>query len=317
MTFLERTFTFTYQIINRVITLILPWLPRWMAKPFASPYVAGETIQEALQHVRVLNARGFSATMDILGEHVQTTEEAENITSAYCDLLTKIHAEKLDSTISIKPTHLGLELDKELTEKNILKISKTAKSLKKVVTIDMENSPYTDDTLRIYKTCISEYSDVGTVLQAYLFRSLDDLQSIDSTDLHLRICKGIYRESPEIAYQDKEDIRSNFTQMTKTLLRGKGFAAIATHDIKLIDALDEWITRNNIPKDRFEFQVLYGVPMGDRLECLKSKGYQVRVYVPFGKSWFDYSIRRLKENPNVLWYILGNIIKRASKQSSI
>ncbi len=317
MTFLHKTFTFILQIINQVITLILPWLPRWMAKPFASPYVAGENVQEAIQHVRVLNARGYAATMDILGEHVQTTEEAEKTTDDYCNLLTKIHENNLDSTISIKPTHLGLELDRDLAEKNILRISRTAKSLNNKVTIDMENSPYTDDTLQIYKICLNEYKGVGTVLQAYLFRSLPDLKSIDSADLHLRICKGIYREPEKIAYNGRNDIRSNFTEMTKTLLQGKGFAAIATHDVKLIDILDEWITKNNIPKDRFEFQVLYGVPMGDRLECLKNKGYKVRVYVPFGKSWFDYSIRRLKENPNVLWYILGNIIKRASKQSSL
>jgi len=314
MTILHKTFAFVFRVLNQVITLILPCLPKWMAKPFASPYVAGETIQDAILHAHLLNTRGYSVTLDILGEHVHSIDEAKDVTEAYCDLLNRIHIEKLDSTISVKPTHLGLELDKEIAENNFLTIIQKAKQLGLQVTIDMENSPYTEETLQIYQTCLEEHSGTGTVLQAYLFRSVEDVRSLDAPDFRLRICKGIYKESSGIAYHNSDDIRQNFIKMVKTILNGQGYAEIATHDLKIIDHLDEWITYNQVDKSRFEFQVLYGVPMGDRLECLKNKGYKVRVYVPFGKSWFDYSIRRLKENPNIIWYILGNIVKRLGKQ---
>jgi len=281
-----------------------------MVQPFASPYVAGETVEDAIRHIRVLNQQGFSTTLDILGEHVQSREEAQKVTDAYCDLFDRIHTENLDSTVSIKPTHLGLELDKEVAKTNILKIASKAEKYQSGLTIDMENSPYTDDTLDIYKMCVNNYKGVGTVLQSYLFRSLEDVRNLNSPNLHLRICKGIYRESPSIAHQSREDIRDNFINVAKASLPGQGFTAIATHDPALIETLDNWISDHNIPKDEFEFQVLYGVPMGDKLHILKNKGYAVRIYVPFGASWFDYSIRRLKENPNIIWYVLGNLFKQ-------
>ena len=148
------------------------------------------------------------------------------------------------------------------------------------------------------------------VLQAYLHRSMNDLNSIMSPQLHLRICKGIYREDEKIAFQNMEQINENYIALCQTLLKGEGFAGIATHDTELIHHLDRWITENKIPMDRFEFQVLYGVPMGNTLEKLKDKGYGVRVYIPFGDKWYEYSIRRLKENPNIAGYVLKNMFKR-------
>ncbi|MBC8216694.1 MAG: proline dehydrogenase family protein [Candidatus Marinimicrobia bacterium] len=310
MTIVHRTINYALRAVNRVITFALPWLPRWMVQPFASPYVAGETVDDAIRHIRALNQQGYSTTLDILGEHVQSREEAQVVTDAYCNLFDRIHTENLDSTVSIKPTHLGLELDKEIAKTNIQKIASKAEKYRNGLTIDMENSPYTDATLDIYKMCVNNYNGVGTVLQSYLFRSIEDVRNFHSQNFHIRICKGIYRESPSIAHQTREDIRDNFIRMVKTSLRGQGFTAIATHDPVLIDTLDNWISDHNISKDRFEFQVLYGVPMGDKLDILKNKGYSVRIYVPFGAAWFDYSIRRLKENPNIIWYVLANLFKR-------
>ena len=185
-----------------------------------------------------------------------------------------------------------------------------AREVSRGITIDMENSELTDITLNIYKKTVTEFNQTGTVLQAYLFRSLDDLKNIDSPQLKLRICKGIYREPPEIAFQTKEEIRNNFITLVQTLLNGRGTAQIATHDPIIIDSLENWIEENKIPPNRFEFQVLYGVPMERKLEQLRDKGWTVRIYVPFGNQWFDYSVRRLKENPKIIGYVLGNLFKR-------
>ncbi len=297
-------------IFNNLIAVILPYFPHFLVRPFARPYVAGETVTEVIEHVKLLNQNGYKVTIDILGEHVQSIAEADHILEAYCNLLETIKTETVDGTISFKLTHLGLELSEAKALENTLAITKRAQALKIPITIDMENSPYTDATLRIFRQAHAKFNQVGTVLQAYLHRSISDLKVLDNIELNLRICKGIYRESAEIAFQEAEDIRSNFIDMVKSLLRGKGFAAIATHDVVLINTLEEWIEHNNIPRERFEFQVLHGVPMGDRVERLLERGYAVRVYVPYGQAWFDYAVRRLKENPNMAGYIIGNLFKR-------
>ncbi|NQT97369.1 MAG: proline dehydrogenase family protein [Candidatus Marinimicrobia bacterium] len=302
------------KIFNNLIAAILPHFPHFLVRPFAKPYVAGETLTEAIKHAKELNQSGYKVTLDILGEHVQTIAEADLICKAYCALLEDINSERLDSTISFKLTHVGLELNQKAAIANTLTITEKAKSLDIPVTIDMENSPYTDATINIYQRAHSKFNKVGMVLQAYLIRSLEDLKTLDATNFHLRICKGIYREAADIALQNREEIRTNFINLTQTLLNGHGFAAIATHDKVLIDALTEWIEDNKIPKNRFEFQVLHGVPMGDRLERLLARGYTIRIYMPFGSAWFDYAVRRLKENPDLAGYIIGNLFKRKTSK---
>ena len=295
-------------IINTILVSLLSHLPKWIVKPFASPYVAGVTVDKAIETVKILNKKGYVATVDILGEHVATDEESFQIRDEYLDLYNKI--EGLEANISLKPTHLGMEIDSELAEKNLMLVLNQAKEKNNFMRIDMENSPYTDKTITIYKKCLKKYDKVGMVLQSYLKRTAQDIINLDSGKFNCRICKGIYRESEEIAYHDKEKIRERFFKDVTAILNGKGYVAIATHDIPLIDKLEKWITENNIAHDRFEFQVLYGVPMGNKLQQLLNKGYKVRNYVPFGEAWFDYSIRRLKENPNIMWYVLGNMFKK-------
>ena len=298
------------KLMNSLFTASVPFLPKWMARPFALPYVAGETINEAIQAAESVIDQGFSVTMDILGEHTLDVEFSRKITDDYCSLYNQIIGKNLDCTISLKLTHLGLDINDELAQDNLEKIIKSAKSGDLGLTIDMENSPYTSRTIKIYKETLGSYEKVGMVLQAYLHRSMDDLNSIMSPQLHLRICKGIYREDEKIAFQNMEQINENYIALCQTLLESEGFAEIATHDTELIHHLDRWITENQIPIDRFEFQVLYGVPMGNTLEKLKDKGYRVRVYIPFGDKWYEYSIRRLKENPNIAGYVLKNMFKR-------
>ena len=297
-------------LINPILVKFLSYLPKWIVKPFASPYVAGVSIDDAINTVKSLNDKGFATTVDILGEHVHSKEESINIRNEYCILYDRLTDENLDANISLKPTHLGMEIDPSLAENNLLNILEKAKENNNFLRIDMENSPYTDATIDIYKKCLKIYAKVGMVLQSYLRRTSQDIINLNSVKFNCRICKGIYHESEEFAYHNKEKIHDRFFEDVKTILNGKGYVAIATHDIPLIDKIENWIIENKIPHDRFEFQVLYGVPMGNKLQQLLDKGYKVRNYVPFGDAWFDYSIRRLKENPNIMWYVLGNMFKK-------
>ena len=285
-------------------------MPRWTIHPFAKTYVAGETVQETVLVVKKVNDRGFTCTLDILGEHVQSTSEAKNITQEYCDLYDVIATDNLNCNISIKLTHIGLTLDKTIAADNLVRILKQAKKHDNFLRIDMENSPYTQKTIDLYKNCVSDYPNMGIVLQAYLKRSLEDARNLNRPGFNTRVCKGIYDERETIAIKDRAAVQDNFFNITKEILSGNGFAAIATHDIPLIDRIDEWIESTQISSDRFEFQVLYGVPMSGRLEQLLKKGYTVRQYVPFGQDWYNYSLRRLKENPKIISYVLGNLFKR-------
>ena len=297
-------------ITNSILSTIMPYLPKVLVRPFAKPYVAGESIDSVIKIAKKLNDNGFSTTLDILGEFVNSKEEANKIKNAYSELIKNISSKKLDSTISVKLTHLGLGIDSKLGEKNFNSLSLIGKEYNVGITIDMENSPYTSKTFEIYKNAIIKNEKLGAVIQAYLYRSLDDIKHLDSSLLNLRICKGIYNESQDIAIQDRLAINDNYFEMAKSLLNGQGYACLATHDLTLIDRLESFIDENDISPKRFEFQVLYGVPMGNRLEELKSKGYKIRIYVPFGEAWFEYSVRRLKENPKIISYVLKNLFKK-------
>ena len=289
---------------------MIRFMPRWSIHPFAKTYVAGESIEETVLVVKQINARGFTCTLDILGEHVQSVVKADNITQEYCNIYDTIADENMSCNISIKLTHIGLALDKNIAADNLVRILKQAKLHNNFCRIDMENSTYTEQTIELYKDYVSNFPNMGIVLQAYLKRSLEDARDLNTPGFNTRVCKGIYDEPETIALQDRIMIQDNFFQITKEILSGNGFAAIATHDISLIDRIEEWIESTEVSSDRFEFQVLYGVPMGGRLEQLLDKGYTVRQYIPFGKEWFDYSLRRLKENPKILSYVLGNLFKR-------
>ena len=297
-------------ITNSLLATIMPYLPKELVRPFAKPYVAGESIDSVIKIAKKLNDNGFSTTLDILGEFVNSKDEANKIKDSYSELIKKISLEKLDSTISVKLTHLGLGIDPNLGEKNIHSLSLIGKENNVGITIDMENSHYTSKTFEIYKNAVLNNEELGTVIQAYLYRSIDDIKDLDSTLLNLRICKGIYNESQDIAIKDRFAINDNYFEMAKILLKGQGYACLATHDLTLIDRLESFIEKNSISPHRFEFQMLYGVPMGNKLEKLKRKGYKVRIYVPFGKSWFEYSVRRLKENPKIISYVLKNLFKK-------
>ena len=296
-------------ILNKAITSTLHHMPKWFAKPFAKPYVAGESIDEVLKQVKLLNSKGFCATIDILGEYTLKKEEAKKVTSDYCKLYDKIFENKLDCNISLKLTHIGLSISYEQTIDNISKILSFAKKYKNFLRIDMESSNFTEQTIEIYKYCKARYHNVGIVIQSYLIRSENDIRLLANKDFNCRICKGIYNEPASLAFKDYEKIKTNFLTLAKIMAEKSAYSCIATHDQDLIDKLLNWICKNNISKNQFEFQSLYGVPMQGKLESLIEKGFKVRIYVPFGSDWFDYSIRRLKENPSIAKYVVKNFLR--------
>ncbi len=297
-------------LLNSSLTALLPLFPERAVRPFAMRYVAGETEGDAFGIVHELNQSGFSATVDILGEHSESAEEAGEITDSYIRLYEIIEDSSLDCNISVKLTHLGLGHDDALAKENLFRLLEMAERRQNFLRIDMENSPYTDATLDLYEQCKMKYSSVGPVLQAYLKRSGDDLQRVLPGSPNVRICKGIYREPESIALQDLGEIRDSFINLVQSGLSGGAYIGIATHDTYLIDTLETWISNQQIDRTRYEFQVLYGVPMGDRLERLQDAGHKVRIYIPFGAEWYAYAMRRLKENPNIASYIVKNLFKR-------
>ena len=295
------------KLINNLIIQILPFLPKFLVKIVASPYIAGITDEEMLQNVEKLNQKGFKVAIDILGEHVQTENEAKEVTNRYVAIYDEISKRNLLANLSIKLTHVGQDLGLDIVEKNLSKLVEAAKKNNNFLRLDMENAPYTSETIKLYKEMFNHYNQIGIVIQAYLHRSIDDIKALSNDKFNVRICKGIYVEDPSLVLNDYNDIRDNYISLVKESLNNGSYVGIATHDEFLIDSLYSWILEKNISKDRYEFQVLHGVPMQKKLKKLMDDGNTVRVYLPYGDNWYDYSVRRLKENPKMAGYIIKNL----------
>ena len=295
------------KLINNLIIQILPFLPKFLVKIVASPYIAGITDEEMLQNVKKLNQKGFKVAIDILGEHVQTENEAKEVTNRYVAIYDEISKRNLLANLSIKLTHIGQDLGLDIVEKNLSKLVEAAKKNNNFLRLDMENAPYTSETIKLYKEMFNHYNQIGIVIQAYLHRSIDDIKVLSNDKFNVRICKGIYVEDPSLVLNDYNDIRDNYISLVKESLNNGSYVGIATHDEFLIDSLYSWILEKNISKDRYEFQVLHGVPMQKKLKKLMDDGNTVRVYLPYGDNWYDYSVRRLKENPKMAGYIIKNL----------
>tara|TARA_B100000989_G_scaffold68346_1_gene47558 strand:- start:214 stop:1128 length:915 start_codon:yes stop_codon:yes gene_type:complete len=295
------------KLINNLIIKIIPFLPRFFVRIVASPYIAGISDEEMLKKVKNLNDRGYKVAIDILGEHVKTEREAEEVTNRYVSIYNEISKRNLSSNISIKLTHIGQDLGMNIVKNNLSKLVKAAKKNKNFLRLDMENVPYTSSTIKLYKEMFNDYEQIGIVIQAYLHRSIDDIKDLSNEKFNVRICKGIYVEDPSLVINDYEEVRENFLSLVKEALNKGSYVGIATHDEFLIDNIYSWILENKISKNRFEFQVLHGVPMKKMLEKLMDEGNTVRVYLPYGDNWYDYSVRRLKENPKMAGYIIKNL----------
>ena len=285
-------------------------MSRWgVARRVALRFVAGETLDEAVSATKALNDRNLLASLDYLGESVKRAEDTQEVVQTYRDLLKRIHEQNLRASISLKLTHFGLDISEDLCQTNLRYVLTDAKQFGIPVTIDMENTPYTDITLKIYRTMRDEYNfdNVGTVIQAYLRRSEADMQALGAEGAHIRLCKGAYLESPEHAFPDKADVDANYAKILRQYLQTPGYLCIATHDEKMIEAGEKAI--KELKPTRYEFQMLYGI-RSTRQDELAAAGYSVRVYVPFGAAWYPYFMRRLAERPANVWFFARSLFRR-------
>jgi proline dehydrogenase len=303
-------------MLSRAIAGMLPIVPVSVVRQVSKRYIAGETLKEALDKVRFLNDLGYAATLDLLGEDVTNAEEASAATTEYVKVLDGIGEAGLDTNVSLKPTNHGLMVSEACCEENVLRIVEAAARWGNFVRMDMESSEFTQVTLDVYKRVLERHDQVGIVLQAYLRRTADDVQDLIALNarrpVNVRICKGIYREPAEIAFRRKRVIRESFSSLTKDLLKGGVYVGIASHDKPLLADLDAWLDRESIPKDRFEFQALLGVPVTSILNRYVEGGRRVRLYVPYGEHWYGYSVRRLRENPAMAGHVFRAMFKKTS-----
>ena len=279
-------------------------------KKMTTRFVAGEDIEEAIAAIREINAKGCTASFDHLNESVANAAETEEEVREYLQILSRIDETGIRSNVSIKLTQFGLEIDPELAYKNARRVVEDAARRGNFVRIDMEASNVTQLTLDIFKRLRAEFglNDVGIVLQSYLRRTVDDVQDILKIPARIRICKGAYNEPPEVAFPDKKDVDENYVRVMKALLSSGVYHGIATHDPKMIDATIDYAEREGIGKEAFEFQMLYGVRR-DLQTKLANDGYNMRIYVPYGKHWYPYFMRRLAERPANIWFVLKNMFK--------
>jgi proline dehydrogenase len=286
------------------------FMSRYGMRLGASRFVAGETLDACVAVLRRLADQGLHANTTLLGESVHDRGEAESVADEYGRILERIHAEQLPCNVALKLTHLGLELDEQLAYANVERVVQVAERLQSFVRIDMEQSSVLEATLRIYRRLREAgHERVGTVLQSYLFRTEADLESLLPLRPNLRFVKGAYLEPPEIAYRDKADVDAAYRRLVEAALRGGAYAAIATHDETLVERCIDFTEREGIGKDRFEFQMLYGVRPGFQLD-LARRGYKVLVATPFGPEWYPYLMRRLAERPANLGFFARNLLRR-------
>ena len=301
-------------IFDRALVRLLPAVPRPVVRKLSERYIAGPELKDAREAVRQLNAEGKAATIDVLGEEITTEEEAAAIVRAYLDVFADIERCGLDSGVSVKLTGLGLKLGHDLCRDNLRTVVADAASRGNFVRIDMEDSSTTDDTLHLYRELREEgHDNVGIVLQAVLRRTASDIAALVDLKPSVRLCKGIYLEPPDIAYQEYEAVRASYVRALEELLDAGSYVGIATHDEWLLGKARRSVAERALGRDEYEFQMLLGVRprLGDELV---REGHRLRIYVPFGRHWYEYSLRRLQENPSIAGYVatdtLGRLIGR-------
>ncbi len=296
-------------MFNKFIASILPYFPKKFVWIFSRAYISGVTMADAMRVSKELNSQGIRVTLDILGEFIKSLDEAMANKQEYLDLIEETQMQGINGNYSLKPTSFGLLIDKEVCYRLMREIVARAASYNNFCRIDMEDSPCTDLEIELYRRLHAEFpKNVGLVVQAYLRRTHKDLEEMldmNSPEIptNYRLCKGIYVEPAEIAYKKYEEINSNYLQDLEFMFRNKIYVGIATHDKPLIDGAYELIKKYNVPKNRYEFQMLYGVTPKLR-QSIVDAGHVMRVYVPFGEKWFGYSTRRLKENPKMAEHII-------------
>ena len=296
-------------LLNKVLVPSIQILPRGVVKIFANKYIAGDKLSDAVSAVKILNSKKLMATIDVLGESITDKNEAKNSMEENLKVLEAINSNDLDCNLSIKLTMLGLVIDYNYCMSLVSEILEKAKSLNRFVRIDMEDSSVTESTIKIFEEARKKFSNVGIVIQAYLRRSEKDILRLTEEKANFRICKGIYVEPENIAFKDPDEIRSNFLKILRLAFERKAYVGIATHDEYLLKESVKMVKELGLKKDEYEFQMLLGVKENLRNGAVE-KGHRMRVYVPFGNRWYEYSIRRFKENPNIAGQVIRSIFER-------
>ncbi|MCK5782111.1 MAG: proline dehydrogenase family protein [Flavobacteriales bacterium] len=302
-------------MFNKMIAGLLPHFPKRLIWSFSKKYIAGAELKDAIRVSKELNAQGNMITVDVLGEFITNLDQADETRDEYLEVIEEFEKNKIEGNYSVKPTSFGLLLDEEKAYMNIRAVVAKAAEYGNFVRIDMEDSPCTDLEIMLYRRLKGEFpNNVGLVVQAYMRRTLQDIENL--MDIHsvkaptnYRLCKGIYIEPEEIAYKDFDEVNENYLKDLEYMFQNGIYAGIATHDAFLVDGAFKLIAKYNMPKDAYEFQMLYGVTPKLRQRVIDA-GHKIRVYVPFGKDWFGYSTRRLKENPNIISHAMKSMLYR-------
>jgi proline dehydrogenase len=294
-------------LLDKAIVMTMPLAPRFIVRRVASRYVAGEDLASAARCVRELNSGGAMATMDLLGEEVLEKIDAEDAVQRYLRMLDTIDREHLDCNVSLKLSQLGLRIDEDYCVENVARIAERASKSGNFVRVDMEDHTRTDVTLRVYRAVQSHHGNLGVVLQSMLHRTADDVETSVGEKSNVRLCKGIYREPARIAFQEPQAIRESYVAALNRLLEGGCYVGIATHDEVLVEAAMQTVRRLGLSRHQYEFQMLLGVTPTLRQRVLDD-GHRLRVYVPYGRDWYPYSIRRLRENPTVALHVMRAMV---------
>jgi len=296
-------------VFSRLVVTTLPLVPKFLVGRVARRYVAGETLEDALATVAALNREGVMATVDILGEEVTERDKAEWAVGEYVRLFDAIRERRLDANVSIKLTLLGLKVDEGFCRDNVDRVAQAAKRGGNFVRIDMEDRSTTDATLRIYRELQARHGNLGVVFQAYMRRALQDVAELPATGANVRLCKGIYIEPREVAWKGHDTVRANFVAALEALVARGVYVGVATHDEYLVCRAVALVDRLGLERQRYEFQMLLGVDTELR-RILVAAGHRLRVYVPYGRDWYPYSLRRLRENPEVARHVLRATLGR-------
>ena len=299
-------------MLNKLISNILPYMPQKLVWQFSKEYIAGETIDDAVEAAKILNRQGIQTTIDVLGEFIKELDEAEANKKEYLEVIDTAERAGVDGNYSLKPTFFGLLIDKEAAYRHIREIVEKAAAHNNFIRIDMEDSPCTDLTIELFSRIYEEFpTNVGIVFQAYLKRTNQDIRNLKSLQkegapINIRLCKGIYVEPAEIAYKDYHEINRHFIDDIELMIQQEMYPAIATHDVPVVEGACKLLEKYGCARERYEFQMLYGVTPSLRGSILEG-GHRMRVYVPFGKQWFGYCTRRVKENPAMASVIMKAI----------
>lgn len=295
-------------IIDTTIASTVPVIPRTIVRRISSRYIAGERLEDAIATIRALNREGCVATVDVLGESTESKADAMQTLQEYKEVLDALEQHGLESGISVKLTGLGLAIDEDLCRANLEEIVEYASARNRFVRVDMEDSPYTSATLDLVLDMHERHENVGAVIQAYMRRSMRDVERLIEAGVTARICKGIYDEPRQVAYKEFDTVRQNYINLLEEFLRSGVYVGIATHDEHLVLHALRMIHRFDVPKDRYEFQMLLGVDE-ELQKILVGGGHKLRIYVPYGEKWYEYSTRRLKENPKIAGYVAKDVMQ--------